>query len=73
MKHPKHPQPVEPMPAQAVRDALRPERCLECKSLITERSSYTFFCSQGCAAKWGDDEALLQALDLEDAKNAREQ
>lgn len=37
--------------------------CLECESAF-EDSEYTFFCSQECAADWGDDEALLQALQI---------
>jgi hypothetical protein len=43
-------------------DRLRPARCLECKGVINAHSTYTFFCCRECAARWGDDQALIQAL-----------
>ena len=35
--------------------------CLECETAF-EDSDYSFFCSQECAANWGDDEAVLQGI-----------
>jgi hypothetical protein len=49
-------------PQNTVEQRLRPTHCLQCKGPISKRSTYTFFCSKDCAAKWGDDEAMIRAL-----------
>jgi hypothetical protein len=32
------------------------------QGVIKPHSTCTFFCSRECAAKWGDDQTLIQAL-----------
>ena len=49
---------------KTVEQRLRPTHCLQCKGPISKRSTYTFFCSKDCAAKWGDDEAIIRTLNF---------
>lgn len=47
---------------RASKTTFRDSKCLECGLPIPVKSDYLYFCSQECAADWGEDEAMIQHL-----------